>query len=124
MKSVTEESNPTAPFTKKQAYLVHDNLLYRVHSPIIFLGRHPNNNLILTYPTVSRFHARIKFEDEKFVLYDYGSKYGTFVNDEQVSRKELDSGDVIKLADVEILFIDESKGLHLQLEKATGDLND
>jgi len=106
MKTVTQDTKATTPFTQKQAYLVHDNLLYRVHSPIIFLGRHPNNNLILTYPTVSRFHARIKYEDEKFVLYDYGSKYGTFVNDEQVSRQELQSGDVIKLADVEILFID------------------
>ena len=124
MKTVRQDSKPTTPFTQKQAYLVHDNLLYRVHSPIIFLGRHPNNNLILTYPTVSRFHARIKYEDEKFVLYDYGSKYGTLVNDEQVSRQELQSGDVIKLADVEILFVDESKGLHLELDKATGDLSD
>jgi len=124
MKPVTEELTPKTPFTKKQAYLVHDNLLYRIHSPIIFLGRHPNNNLILTYPTVSRFHARIKYEEDKFVLYDYGSKYGTFINEEQISRQELNSGDVIKLADVEILFIDESKGLHLELEKATGDLSD
>ncbi|NIV12930.1 MAG: FHA domain-containing protein [Aliifodinibius sp.] len=124
MKTVTEESKQTIPFTQKQAYLVHDNLLYRVNSPIIFLGRHPNNNLILTYPTVSRFHARIKYEGEKFVLYDYGSKYGTFVNDEQVSRKELNSGDIIKLADVKILFIDESKSLDLELEKATGELGE
>jgi len=123
MKSLSEESKPKIPFSQKQAYLVHDNLLYRIHSPIIFLGRHPNNNLILTYPTVSRFHARIKYEEDQFVLYDYGSKYGTFVNDEQVSRQTLNSGDIIKLADVEILFIDESKGLHLELEKTTGDLS-
>jgi len=124
MKPVTEKPKPTTPFTKKQAYLVHDNLLYRIHAPIIFLGRHPNNNLILTYPTVSRFHARIKYEDDTFVLYDYGSKYGTFINDQQISRQVLNSGDVIKLADVEILFIDESKGLQLELEKATGDLSE
>lgn len=125
MKQVNEGPMPiTTPFTKKQAYLVHDNLLYRIHAPIIFLGRHPNNNLILTYPTVSRFHARIKFENDQFVLYDYGSKYGTFINDKQINRQELTSGDIIKLADVEILFIDESKGLQLELEKATGDLSE
>lgn len=124
MKTRTDALKTTIPFKNKQAYLVHDNLLYRIHAPIIFLGRHPNNNLILTYPTISRFHARIKHEDDKFFLYDYGSKYGTFVNGKQIARHELKTGDVIKLADVEVLFINESKELASELEKSTGELKD
>lgn len=122
MKTQTEVQTPTIPFTNKQAYLVHDNLLFRIHAPIIFLGRHPNNNLILTYPTISRFHARIKHEDGRFFLYDYGSKYGTFVNGKQITRQELHSGDVITLSDIDILFVDESKGPISDLEKSTGEL--
>lgn len=122
MKTQTEVQPITIPFTNKQAYLVHDNMLYRIHAPIIFLGRHPNNNLILTYPTISRFHARIKHEDGSFVLYDYGSKYGTFVNGKQIARQELKSGDVITLSNIDILFVDESKGPLSDLEKATGEL--
>jgi pSer/pThr/pTyr-binding forkhead associated (FHA) protein len=110
------------PLLQKQAFLVHKNLLYRIVARITFLGRHPSNNLILNAPMISRFHARIKYEDGSYSLYDFGSKYGTYVNGDQIKMQNLKSGDKIKLADVEIEFYFSTEEIAALGNRDTGDL--
>jgi len=97
-------------------------LLYRIQIPLTFIGRHPTNNIILNAPTVSRFHARLKYEDGWFSLYDFGSKYGTFVNGTQIKMQRLQSGDKIRLAKVEITFLEDSKEIARLTNRKTGQL--
>ena len=65
--------------------------------PIPFLiGRQPDNHLILRDSRVSRVHARILVEDDGYVLEDTGSRHGTFVNGQRVTRKKLEASDKIE----------------------------
>ena len=78
---------------------VNDGLGSRVvllDKPVIAIGRRGENDLRLVGSDVSRDHAEIAAGDGAFVLRDKGSRYGTFVNGEQVSEKQLHHGDRIQ----------------------------
>ena len=66
------------------------------HTPFT-IGRRDINDLRLTGSEVSREHASIVLEDDHYVLTDLQSRYGTFVNDAQVTRHVIHSGDRIRL---------------------------
>src|SRR5688500_3177768 len=78
---------------------INDGLGSRVvpiDKPSIAIGRRNENDLRLTGSDVSRDHAEILQSDGAYVLRDRGSRYGTFVNGEQVSEKPLCHGDRIQ----------------------------
>jgi len=69
------------------------------------LGREPDNDAMLPDPKVSRHHARIRRDGERYELADLGSSNGTFVNGERIAAPaRLEDGDVILIGDVELIF--------------------
>ena len=66
------------------------------HTPFS-IGRRESNDLRLNGSEVSREHAIIEQEGGHYVLRDLESRYGTFVNDTQVTRHVIASGDRIRL---------------------------
>jgi phosphoserine phosphatase RsbU/P len=67
-----------------------------IDKPLIAIGRRNENDLRLTGSDVSRDHAEISQLNGAYVLRDRGSRYGTFVNGEQVSERPLQHGDRIQ----------------------------
>src|SRR4051794_1268508 len=61
------------------------------------IGRRETNDLRLAGSEVSRDHAEVALQDNHFVLRDRNSRYGTYVNGEQVSERTLAHGDRIRL---------------------------
>src|SRR5918994_151719 len=61
------------------------------------IGRRESNDLRLAGSEVSRDHAEIAVHDNRFVIRDRNSRYGTYVNGEQVSERVLTHGDKIRL---------------------------
>ena len=61
------------------------------------LGRHPNCDVVLDSPAVSRRHALIVRSKKGWLLQDLGSRNGTFVNDKRVQRAYLAPGDQINI---------------------------
>ena len=61
------------------------------------IGRRETNDLRLAGSEVSRDHAEIAVDNNKFVLRDKNSRYGTYVNGEQVTERALAHGDRIRL---------------------------
>ena len=58
-------------------------------------------------PKVSNPHARFRLndEDDGFVLWDFGSKNGTYVNDEKIAAATaLKENDVVKIGDTEMVL--------------------
>jgi|WetSurMetagenome_2_1015567.scaffolds.fasta_scaffold333017_2 pSer/pThr/pTyr-binding forkhead associated (FHA) protein len=53
---------------------------------------------------ISRHHSMILGKDGKYVISDLNSTNGTFVNNYQISNREIIDGDLIKLGDVEFKF--------------------
>src|SRR5215218_7114308 len=61
------------------------------------IGRRETNDLRLAGSEVSRDHAEITLEGNRFTLRDRNSRYGTYVNGEQVTDRVLSHGDRIRL---------------------------
>jgi pSer/pThr/pTyr-binding forkhead associated (FHA) protein len=72
--------------------------VHRVHGGTT-IGR-DRAKIILRDPKVSRPHAKFTIEDDQFIIWDFGSENGTFVNDEQIrGAKALNENDTIKIGD-------------------------
>jgi ABC-type multidrug transport system ATPase subunit len=89
------------------------------------IGRSPDNDLQLDYPTVSRHHARITRvgDEERYVIEDLGSSNGSLVNDELIDPNQLfplHPGNTMKIGPIKFIFapesvqlVDESRDLRL-----------
>ena len=61
------------------------------------VGSHPQNDLVLTDPTVSRQHCEISFEDSRIRVVDRGSANGTFVTSVRLRDGEIGPGTVLRV---------------------------
>jgi Nif-specific regulatory protein len=70
----------------------------------ISVGRAPDNALCLPVRQVSRSHCVVRADEDRYVLVDLGSKFGTFVNGCPVRERTLEHGDRIRVIDTELVF--------------------
>ncbi len=105
-------------------FLVIDKQLLPIKKKLLKIGRHPENDLIINDPRVSRYHAQVRYENGQFMIYDMDAKFGTFVNSEQIDKSEIVSGDTISLANTPVLFIDRSSDMIRKIQDTTGLLSD
>jgi pSer/pThr/pTyr-binding forkhead associated (FHA) protein len=64
------------------------------------LGRSPDNHVVITDDGVSRFHARLLYDNGALWLQDAGSRNGIFVNDKRLTgHRALKVGDEIRIAE-------------------------
>lgn len=87
----------------------HVGQLFRLRPSSTLIGRDPGCDIVLDDPTVSRQHAKIRaIEGESgektFVIHDLGTENGTFVNNEEITKKELNDGDLISLGRTKFVF--------------------
>ncbi len=61
------------------------------------IGRHPDNELPIDDHGVSRFHAALEREPEGYFISDGGSRNGTYVQGQRITRVRLQDGDWIQL---------------------------
>lgn len=66
------------------------------------------NDIVVPEEFLSRFHAEIVHEDDKYVLYDKDSTSGTFVNGRKVDRCVRNLGDLISLANIYIMLVNNN----------------
>src|SRR5713101_2287212 len=59
------------------------------------IGRQAGNELTLRDSRISRQQAQVLIDNGNYVLEDMGSRHGTFVNGQKVTRKELRPKDVV-----------------------------
>ncbi len=91
------------------------------------IGRRETNDLRLAGSEVSRDHAEIVTAGAGFLVRDKQSRYGTFVNDEQVTERPLAHGDRIRLgrsggAELVFLLADTAPAQDKATTTAIGDL--
>ena len=71
---------------------------------IISIGRHPDCNLVLADPNVSRNHAEIRPQGDHFVLVDLGSTNGSRLNGVRVDSQVLKDGDELAFGNTKMRF--------------------
>ncbi|MBD3670765.1 MAG: FHA domain-containing protein [Gammaproteobacteria bacterium] len=73
------------------------------------LGRRPDNDIPLQEGTVSGAHAVItKLADDSFEVEDQNSTNGTFVNGQRITKQALNSGDILQLGQLRMIFSQSS----------------
>lgn len=76
----------------------------------VTFGRAPTCQVVLDHELVSREHARIDGrEGGRFVLVDLASRNKTYVNGQAVSEITLVSGDVVRIGESVIEFVDDAR---------------
>jgi hypothetical protein len=86
--------------------------LVTIDKPVYTIGRRSTADLQVAGADVSRDHAEILQSGESYRVHDKGSRYGTFVNGEEVIERELNHGDRIRLGKsdaVELVFLTGGK---------------
>jgi hypothetical protein len=68
------------------------------------LGRHRNNDILISDSKVSSFHARIDRSSEGFVLVDLKSRNGTFLNGKKIESGLLKTGDEVRLGTARLIY--------------------
>ena len=67
-----------------------------IQPPLMRIGRHRGNDLIIADPGVSEQHAELRrTAPGRYTIIDVGSSGGTYVNGTRVSRRELAEGDIV-----------------------------
>jgi hypothetical protein len=68
------------------------------------VGRDPSSQIVLADRYVSRRHARLRVENNRFFIYDLNTTGGTWVNDNRVQRRMLYDGDRIRIGQTILEF--------------------
>jgi hypothetical protein len=73
---------------------------FSLDEPTLVLGRHPRSPIVIDHPEVSRRHARLRREEEGWVIEDLNSLNGTFVNGQRLTTPhKLSPGDRVGLSE-------------------------
>lgn len=109
---ITNESLESDPYANRMIITIQEggNLKLPLSSNITTIGREPANDIQIRSRFVSRFHARILSDQDGAVIEDLDSRNGVSVNAEKVGRKQLRSGDFIKIGRIQLQYIDIMEG--------------
>jgi len=99
------------PYAEKNVFLIVNRQITPLQKTVTRLGRQLENDVVFHDDSVSRFHAEIRYEEGKYVLYDLQSTSGTFVNSKKVDHCVLNSGDIISLSTLQIMFVNNNARL-------------
>jgi hypothetical protein len=72
------------------------------------VGRHRNNDIVISDPKVSSFHARLDRSPDGFVVVDLKSRNGSFINGRRVETGPLRNGDELRMGPARLVYrVDE-----------------
>lgn len=89
-----------------QLIIDHDRTL-ELTRELINIGRNPENHIVINDPFVSRQHIQLRLRFGKYILFDVNSQGGTYVNGIQVREHHLTTGDVIRIGNTQILYLED-----------------
>lgn len=81
-----------------------DTVIAMAEGPVL-IGRQTGANLRIRNAAVSRRHAIIEKDGDKYIIADLDSRNGTFVNDMPVKRCELHHGDRVQIGESQFFFL-------------------
>lgn len=93
---------------QQDVFLIINKQMIPLTRPVTTLGRQIGNDIVFQEEFLSRFHAEIIHENDKYILVDKDSTSGTFVNGRKIDRCVLNSGDLIALANIFIMFVNNN----------------
>jgi len=122
-------SNTEVAIPKDACLILTDEETFYLTKPIINLGRHSNNDIVLSDPMVSRHHLQLRADNGRYILFDLGSRGGTSVNGFPANKVALKPGDVLQLGMTKLIYNQHlnqstSKPTRIIIENAEGKENE
>jgi pSer/pThr/pTyr-binding forkhead associated (FHA) protein len=77
---------------------------YAVTQLLTTIGRHRDCDIVLDDGTVSRYHAELRRDHDRYVITDAGSLNGTYLNRRPVDHAELADGDELWIGKFRFVF--------------------
>lgn len=74
----------------------------------LIIGNDPQSTICYNYPLVSRQQTRLIYNKGGWVVQDLNSKYGTYANNEAVTSKTLEYGDIVFIMGLKIVVLKDS----------------
>jgi pSer/pThr/pTyr-binding forkhead associated (FHA) protein len=108
---------------EKNVFLIINQQITPLTKEVTSFGRHLDNDVVLQDESISRHHADLRIEDGKYILTDNQSTSGTFVNGRRITRCVLNSGDLISLANLQIMFVNNNSKIADHSALATSKLS-
>ena len=100
-------------FNPKIGFLQQKELVASIDKPFTFLiGRHPNCDLVLDTPEVSRIHGLITYFQQNYYFTELASTDGSRLNNQEVLVNQkclLQLGDILKIGDFFLLLLSEEE---------------
>ncbi|HEX6567722.1 MAG TPA: FHA domain-containing protein [Acidimicrobiales bacterium] len=78
---------------------------FALEKDVVQAGRHPESDIFLDDVTVSRRHAEIVREANRYWVRDSGSLNGTYLNRERVESAPLHDGDELQIGTFKLVFL-------------------
>lgn len=103
-----DQQTQNGKITGKNVFLIINQQITPLTRDVTRLGRQLDNDVVFQEESVSRNHAEIRCDKGKYVLHDLLSTSGTFVNSRRIERCVLNSGDLISLANVQFMFVNNN----------------
>ena len=135
-KKITINENGTYFFSiglKEELYVLYCSPVYETkykqlfvkNSKQILIGRDKKNNIIYDNELVSNVHAKITYNNGRWIIENFDRKIGTFVNGKPVSKdvRVLLNGDVIFIIGLKIIVMGNSLFVNNPLNKMRYDYN-
>ncbi len=97
-----QESQP-----RNAQLIINGEITLPITEPIINIGRSRDNHVVLDDPYVSRHHAQMRLRFGRYTLFDIQSQSGSYVNDARVREHPLQSGDVIRLGRMQMVYLED-----------------
>lgn len=101
---------PDAP--RGPQLILHGQMHIALDRPVINIGRRHTNHIVIEDARVSRNHAQVRLRFGHYVIYDLGSTGGTFVNGHRITECILRHGDVVSLAGVTLVYVEDESSIH------------
>lgn len=89
------------PVTKKMDKAIPEHI---PTGDSITIGRDPSNTIVLSHEMVSRFHAKIEYQNNDYHIIDLHSTNGTYLNGMVISDSVIKPDDIIQIGDFEFHF--------------------
>lgn len=80
---------------------------YQLNKDRTTVGRKPHNDIHLEDPTVSGEHA-VFLKLQHFYVEDMGSTNGVVLNGKRVTKRQLNTGDIVRIGRHEFKFVDDA----------------
>ena len=102
-----EQSERGSAIPENAMLIIAGKTFFPLDKPVINIGRHSSNDLVLNDPHVSRHHTQLRVIKDHYVIFDVGSMAGLFLNGKRISQATLHAGDVIRIGSVNLIYNQE-----------------